>query len=393
MKKRSDGSSQKSVIRIPDSPGKSLRIIGVNSGTSCDGLDFALVEFNSRQLPRLLYAKTYPYAVKLRSSLLTAGEPEFTDGVRWMELDAELGQTIGMKANSFITELIPRKSRPDYIASHGHTIRHLPGKRGSSLSLQIGNPARISAKTGIPVISNFRNTDIAAGGEGAPLSPVLHQVLFKDKAKFRAVINIGGIANITVLPPGRSNSKPFAADCGPGNMAVDPGMEIIYKKGYDRGGTTALKGRADRQLVEKVLDSEFFRSPAPRSTGREQFGLKFVHQIIENLANRPPEDIIASLSEITVCAISDFISRFAPGIEEIYLCGGGAKNRYFIERLKKIFPEKTIALTSDLGYDPDYLEAVLWAYLGYCFINGIRIDSGRWTGARKTYVPGELCLP
>lgn len=282
---------------------------------------------------------------------------------------------------------------PHLIASHGHTIRHLPGKKSDSFTLQIGDPNQIAVITGLPVISDFRKSDIAAGGQGAPLSPLLHQKLFRSRTRSRAVVNIGGIANVTILPPAKSRMRPFAADCGPGNMVIDGAMKILYGRQYDKNGETALRGDADKKIVNQVMRLKFFESPPPKSTGRERFGNRFVEKIIDKCIERNPEDMIATISEITVRAIADFILKFAPNIEELYLCGGGTANKYIVSRLNNLLRGIDILSTSDIGYDPDYIEALLWAYLGYCFIVGTRIDSSRFTGARKTYIPGMLCLP
>ena len=393
MKKLSARFGTKSFFRILENKTKSLRIIGVNSGTSCDGLDVTLVEFNSHEPPRPLFSKTYAYPQLIRESLLSAGDPVFTDGERWMRLDSELGKIIGDILSGFIARLGKKRLTPHLIASHGHTIRHLPGKKGDSFTLQIGESSQIASLTGLPAISDFRKSDIAAGGQGAPLSPLLHQKLFRSRTRFRAVINIGGIANITLLPPVRSRTKPIAADCGPGNMAIDGAMKIIYGRRYDKNGETALKGNAEKKMVDRILRTKFFKSPPPKSTGREQFGNRFVETIIDRCIGCYPEDIISTLSEITVRAIADFISRYGPNIEEVFLCGGGAGNKYIVSRLSDLLGGIDIFSTSALGYDPDYIEAMLWAYLGYCSARGIRVDSSRFTGATKTYIPGKLCLP
>jgi anhydro-N-acetylmuramic acid kinase len=393
MKKLSAGSRTKSFFRILENKTRPLRIIGVNSGTSCDGLDVALVEFNPGKAPRQLFSKAFVYPRSIRESLLSAGDPDFSDGEKWMRLDSELGKLMGGFLSDFIS--IPRRKKlsPHLIASHGHTIRHLPGKKGGSLTLQIGEPSRIAALTGLPVISDFRKSDIAAGGQGAPLSPLLHQILFRSRSCFRAVVNIGGIANVTLLPPLRSRMKPFAADCGPGSMAIDGAMKIIYGKPYDKNGETALKGNPDKKTVNQIMRMKFFRSPPPKSTGRERFGDPFIEKVIDKCIGYCPEDIISTISEITVRAIVDFISRYGSKVEEVYLCGGGARNRYLVSRFNVLLRGIDIHSISALGYDPDYIEAMLWAYLGCCFARGIRVDSSRYTGAKKTYIPGKLCLP
>lgn len=393
MRRLSGNSRTKSFFRFINTPDKRIRVIGLNSGTSCDGLDAALIEFNPGKSPRFVHTKTYGYPKKIREALLFAGDPDLRDGEHWMRIDAELGNLMGKFTLDFNSRLPSKSPKPHFIASHGHTIRHLPRKNKESTTLQIGNASQLAVLTGLPVISDFRQSDIAAGGQGAPLSPVLHQELFRDSARYRAVVNIGGIANITVLPPIKSRNKPFASDCGPGNMVIDGGMKFIYGRKYDKKGEIASRGNPDKKTVNQIARLSFFKVPPPKSTGREQFGNRFLVRLMSNLKGLPPEDVITTISEITAISISGFIKRFAPEVEEIFLCGGGSKNRYIVSRLRQLLPDIEILSTADLGYNPDYIESMLWAYLSYCFIRGIRIESNRFTGARNTYIPGKLCLP
>ena len=174
-----------------------IYVIGLNSGTSADGLDMALVRFSSQKKPEILECRTYGYPDSLRERIIAFGEAEFRDGIAWLTLDRELGLTMGRIVKRFIK----RNKAVDLIGSHGQTIRHLPRGYGKPLSLQIGDAAQIARLSGLPVVSDFRRTDIAAGGEGAPMSPILHEALFRAEGKWRAIVNIGGIANVTLLPP------------------------------------------------------------------------------------------------------------------------------------------------------------------------------------------------
>jgi anhydro-N-acetylmuramic acid kinase len=393
MKKSFNRSGIKLILKSFDIANRPLQIIGLNSGTSCDGLDVSLVEFATHRKPRLLASKTYPYQQKVRESLLRAADASIANGEQWMQLDSELGALMGKLVAAFDNEQKKRNFHSRIIASHGHTIRHLPGKKGGSFTFQIGDPAQIALAAGVPVIADFRKSDIAAGGQGAPLSPLIHRALFRSRNRFRAVVNIGGIANATILPPTMSRLRPFAADCGPGNMVIDDATRILFSKDYDRNGRIASRGIPSRGVARQILKRSFFKLPPPKSTGRELFGRTFTNSVIKRMKGTSAEDIIATISEITVMAAIDFISRFAPKTEELYLCGGGAKNRYLVSGIAKALPEIDVKSTADLGYDPDYIESMLWAYLGYCFIRGIRVDSRRFTGAKKSYIPGRLCLP
>ncbi len=385
--------SADSGIRITLPGRRTVNIIGLNSGTSGDGLDAVLAEFGNSGNPAILHQKKYPYPERLTRHLTALGESDHVDGIEWLKADAELGDIIGRSAGKFLSELESQGYRADLIASHGQTVRHLPLGYIYPLSLQIGDPSYIAGRTRLPVIYDFRKSDLASGGEGAPLSPLLHEKLFRDDKRWRAIVNIGGIANITVLPPKRGKIKPFAADCGPGNMPIDLAVHRLFGKKFDKAGKIAATGRVNSQAVSSILKTGFFKIDPPKSTGRELFGQDFVSGAIESCGEHAPEDIIATITEITTRGIVDFIIKYAAKTENIYLCGGGAKNNHLVSRLKELLPDTTIGTTADLGFDPDYLEALLWAYLAFIFINQRRIDAGNFTGAKKTYIPGRLCLP
>ena len=370
-----------------------INILGLNSGTSGDGLDAALVRLGKNGLPRVLRCKSFKYTAQLQHEIIAAGEFDFNDGIEWLRLDSKLGDITGRMASRYLRQLSASKLRADFIASHGQTVRHLPSTKGYSLTLQIGDPAIIAKHASLPVISDFRRSDIAAGGQGAPLSPILHEKLFRSKDKWRAIVNIGGIANITLLPPSNSRKKPLASDCGPGNMAIDKAMSRLYKKPYDKNGQTAMTGIVRNDIVEDVFTMPFFSEKLPKSTGRELFGENFYNLVCDRMSSDNPADIVSTFSEITASGIARFIKTFASKIDEIYLCGGGAKNKYIVSRLEGHFRKAKIKSTSALGFDPDYLEAVLWAYMGYCFVKQIPVESSHFTGAKNKYIPGKICLP
>ena len=372
--------------------GRAINILGVNSGTSGDGLDMALVRFNTGK-PRALQSSSFPYSEELRERIIAAGEPAFSDGIYWLELNAELGESTGRLARKFISLVGRKRLAVDLIAMHGQTVRHLPDYHGRTLTYQIGEPTVVAKITGRPVISDFRHSDIAAGGEGAPLSPLLHEALFKDSRKWRAIVNIGGIANATLLPPRASKRNPVAGDCGPGNMLLDMAMQRLFGLPYDEDGGTALGGQASENVVRQILSDPFFVKKPPKSTGRELFGGEFLEEIMRKVDRSSNSDIIATLAEITVRSIADFIRRVSLGVSEIYLCGGGAYNKYFMMGLRKQFPGKVVETTEALGYDPRYLEAILWAFLAYRFVKQKSVSAGHFTGAKLPYIPGKLCLP
>jgi anhydro-N-acetylmuramic acid kinase len=392
MRKSSKSTRAKFDHRNLIAPGASIYMIGLNSGTSGDGLDAALVRFEKNKAPEILITETYRYEKKVRDDIIACGELDFVDGLRWLELDFELGHIIGRYAKRFLSRIKKAGHKADLIGSHGQTIRHLPSGFKHTLTLQVGDPSCIAQITGLPVVADFRRSDMAAGGQGAPLSPLLHERLFRHEKRWRAIVNIGGIANITVLPPAKLRWLPLAGDCGPGNMAIDLAMKKLFNRAFDKHGRVALAGNPHEKLVSQVLRRGFFKLSAPKSTGREQFGRIFVDEILEKSGRDSEEDVVSTITELTVRGIADFLNRFAGKTEEIYLCGGGAKNDYIVSRLRQIFQGKELTTTAALGYDPDYLEAVLWAYLAFCFMIKRPVDSSRYTGSTKPYIPGKLCF-
>ena len=372
---------------------KAINIIGLNSGTSADGLDIALVRFSGNKNPEIIKRKTFEFPVELKREIIAAGEPENTNGIDWLKLDSDLGRIIGEYARSFLVSLRRARLDADLIGSHGQTIRHLPKDFEHPLTLQVGDPSLIASISGLPVIGDFRRSDLAAGGQGAPLSPVLHQLLFSHQRRWRAIVNIGGISNATILPPKNSSARLVAGDCGPGNMLSDLAMMKLFSQPFDENGETASKGHPPMSVVGLVLQNRYFELAPPKSTGRELFGQQFLDEVMSRLPQALPEDIVATVSEVTVAGIAEFIKRFGSRTEEIYLCGGGAKNKYFIQRLSQAFPGKKISTTDELGYDPDHLESLLWAFLALKFVRQEPIDARYFTGASKPYIPGKLCLP
>ena len=393
MRRSSKKSAVKSNEALSIQVVEPLNILGVNSGTSADGLDATLVEFRPGLPPRMIMSHTFRYSSRIKGNILALGEPDYKDGEGWLEFDIELGRLMGEMAGRFIGKAAGQGFKVDIVASHGQTVRHLPKGRRFPLTFQIGDPWQIARITGKPVVANFRRSDLAAGGQGAPLSPILHEFLFRHRSLSRAVVNIGGIANVTILPPLKSRRNPLAGDCGPGNMIIDDAMNRLFKKKFDRNGRVARSAQPDERIVNRILRRKYFTLPPPKSTGREQFGRTFVAEIISAMRSASEQDIIATLTEITVQAISDFLARFAGKVDEVYLCGGGANNNYMVRRLNECLPETVITTTSSHGYDHDYLEALLWAYLGYCFVTRTPVGSPGFTGAKQKAIHGMLCLP
>jgi len=375
---------------------KKKLVLGLNSGTSADGLDIALVEIRGEgpgSKVKFLNGRTFKYPKALHNKIVSYAEPEFRDGVKWMELDAKLAEFSSKAVTDFISEIGCKNRRIDFIGSHGQTIRHLAYNNRQPLTLQIGDPSRIAVGTGITTIGDFRVADTAAGGQGAPLTPIVNSILFGEKGGKTAVINIGGIANLTFLIYKDGQLKMFAGDCGPGNMVVDCLMKKLFGKSYDLNGRIASRGSADMAIINRLLKQVYFTTRGSKSAGREQFGTAYSERIlnlcqIRNLSN---DDIITTASRLTIECIIQFCRINRIVFERLLLCGGGVHNNYFLMNLKQFFPKKEIRLTDDFGYPADYLEAISFAILANETLCGNKYNLKNVTGAGQEVVLGKIC--
>jgi len=338
-------------------------VIGMMSGTSVDGIDVSLVEIKRK--PRFVSSAFYPYPSKVKDFILKITTLEELTYANFV-----LGELFALSAKKFIESLGIEKNKILLISSHGQTIRHLPvyikvGGFKVRGTLQIGDISVIAVRTGITTVGDFRPAHIAGGGEGAPLSPFFHREFFFSNNEKRAVVNIGGIANITFI-----NSEPMSAfDTGPGNMVVDGVVKILFGKEMDKDGKIASKGRADEWVIKELLSHPFFRKKPPKSTGREDFGAPFIEKLIFLSKKRSlsPEDIVSTASEITVRSIVGAIRKYSPYTpERIILCGGGARNVYFLNRLKEEL--KIISLSDEFGFPAKSVESAGFAVMGYCLL-------------------------
>ena len=307
-----------------------MRIAGLISGTSLDGIDVAVIEL-SPGLKTIAF-KTIPYPNDVRAGLLSiSNAATHTAQIARMnfllgELFAEAVRNCGVPLDTI-----------ELIGSHGQTIFHegdpveLFGYRVAS-TMQIGEAAVIAHRTGIPVVSDFRPSDIAAGGKGAPLVPYVDYLLFRSETKGRVALNIGGIANITVIPAGAKPEDVVAFDTGPGNMIIDG-----LTGSYDRDGALGRKGKVDEALLERLLAADYYRKAPPKSAGREQYGKEF----LAGLPALALEDLVATATELTVRTIAQAIQRY-PGIDEVIVSGGGAHNSFMMERLRDSLHEITM---------------------------------------------------
>ncbi|EWC43012.1 anhydro-N-acetylmuramic acid kinase [Pseudomonas stutzeri] len=357
--------------------------LGVMSGTSLDGLDVALVEQSSST--RLLATRFALLPTALRQELLalcSSGQDELARAAlaeqQWVRLTAE---TIAELLDQ--QQISPRAIRA--IGSHGQTVRHEP-QRG--FTIQIGNPALLAELTGITVVADFRRRDVAAGGQGAPLVPAFHESLFGgDAQQARAVLNVGGFSNLSLLSPGQPS---YGFDCGPGNVLMDAWTQRHLGQPFDRNGAWAASGAVNRELLTAMLSEAFFTARGPKSTGRELFNLDWLDAHLEHRKGLHPEDVQATLLELTASSISESLLAAQADTTELLVCGGGAHNTTLMHRLQTLLAQCEVKSTQGYGVPPDWVEAMAFAWLAHCCLEGIPANRPQVTGARGSRILGAI---
>ncbi len=333
--------------------------IGLMSGTSLDGIDIAIVDF-AQHPPTLLHCDTTAYDQSLRQRIreITNSGTASLDSLG--RLDVELGNTYADFVNQSLKAIKLNISQIRAIGNHGQTIRHSPNS-DSPYTLQIGDPNIIAAKTGITTVGDFRRKDIALGGQGAPLAPAFHQFMFRSTSGNRAIINIGGIANITYLPA-NPESEVIGFDTGPGNTLSDYWINRHKGATWDENGNWAQSGNIIDGLLDTMLRKEpYFQQAVPKTTGTEYFGPEWLlSRLVPDFAD---EDVQSTLVELTAITIARGIGQLPETPAECFICGGGVHNTYLISRLEQALPDCQILSTRQLGIDPDYVEAVAFAWL------------------------------
>lgn len=362
--------------------------IGLMSGTSMDGVDVALVDFSTHH-PHLLDCQTFSYPKELLSNLHRLCAPSANEIVLMGRMDRAVADFFAQATLSVLKDNYIRPDQVIAIGSHGQTIRHVPfGEH--CFSLQIGDPNTISSLTGIDVIADFRRKDIALGGQGAPLVPAFHQSVFGNTNQSRIVVNIGGIANITYLPKVKSHLV-VGYDTGPGNTLLDAWCKQHTGREYDAKGEWAAQGLISPQLLEQFCSHNYFEKPAPKSTGRELFNLQWLEQQLALYSDTlDPQVVQATLTMFTSRTIVQEIVRFED-VEQIYVCGGGAKNEFLMECLESQLHECELLTTEALGIPPDAVEAMAFAWLAYAHINHLNGSISSVTGASRDAVLGTFC--
>jgi len=355
--------------------------VGIMSGTSLDGVDAVLAEARGTRL-RFRDSVHLPYPARLRSRLLAmhaAGPDE-------LRRAALLGNDLSGLYAAAIRRLLARSRvaarSVASIGCHGQTVRHQPR---SGYTVQIVNGARLAELTGIAVVCDFRSRDVAAGGEGAPLVPAFHAAMFRAPRRGRVVVNVGGIANLTCLP---ARGPVTGFDCGPGNCLLDAWIRQKRNKPYDADGAWAASGRVIPRLLRKFLAHPYFRRQPPKSTGRDEFDLRWLGRALTG--NERSADVQATLLELTASTIAGAVRSRGGGAREVFVCGGGARNQALLARLAVLLPGRRITTTAALGIDPGHVEALAFAWLARQALARRPGNLPAVTGARGPRVLGAI---
>jgi anhydro-N-acetylmuramic acid kinase len=381
-----------------------MKVIGLMSGTSVDGIDAVVVEVNGREIDlqvELLAGKTFAYPQELRAKILAVCGGEAVS----IEELAILDDAIATQFAAAASQIASQHSSVELIGSHGQTVYHRPPivntTKKLGYSLQIGRGELIAHLAGIKTVSNFRAADIALGGEGAPIVPKIDACLLSHPTKARAIQNLGGIGNVAYLPPNQISNweqQVCGWDTGPANALLDLAVTRLTNgsQTYDHNGQWAAQGTTNQELVAKWLKQDFFQQSPPKSTGRELFGQDYLEQCWQDLeqAQLNNGDRLATLTELTVASIVHSYQQFLPTMpDEVLLCGGGSRNLYLRQRLQAELTSAQIMTTDEVGIDGKFKEAIAFAVLAYWRINGITGNLPQVTGAKQPTLLGDIHVP
>lgn len=383
---------------------KKKLVVGLMSGTSADGIDAALVEIRGigeTAIIRQLAFKTYPYPNGFKEFLLKNSNVKTSRLDDITRLDMLLAVFFSEAAKKIVRKAGMNISDVDLIGSHGQTIHHLPtpksmfGKKVGA-TCQIGNPSAIAKITGIVTVGDFRSGDVALRGSGAPLVPLFDYLILRSTKMNRAVLNIGGIANITVLPRNCSLSEVIAFDTGPGNMIIDNLMQRYYYRPFDQDGKIASSGKINSFLLKWLLMQPYQKIKPPKSTGREMFGEDFIRSILNKIKRTKKQDLITTVSEFTALSIYLSYLKFVKSktkIQELLVSGGGVHNCYIMEALRCYFSGIKVISIDEINISSDAKEAICFALLANETISGNCGNVPNATGAKRQTVLGTICLP
>ena len=358
--------------------------LGLMSGTSMDAIDAALVDFDESPL-RVIAARATPFEPELKRRIgAVLDSPDKVALDELGQIDVELARAFADAASALLRAAGVGIGRVTAIGSHGQTLRHRPDLP-TPFTWQIGDPNTLAESTGLTVVADFRRRDVAAGGQGAPLLPVFHDQVFRNDGEDRVIANLGGIANITVL---RRNATVTGFDTGPANRLLDAWISQHQGREFDADGAWAATGRCDDTLLQQLLDEPYFNLSPPKSTGRELFNLPWLDNKL-GLFSRRPQDVQATLQQFTAVSVADAVGRYAPGAA-LYICGGGAHNTGLLQSLRQLVAPNRVATTAMLGLDPDFVEAIAFAWFARRTLDGLTSSAGSVTGAAGARILGGV---
>ncbi|MBZ0279438.1 MAG: anhydro-N-acetylmuramic acid kinase [Anaerolineae bacterium] len=377
-----------------------MLVIGLMSGTSADAIDVALCEFQGAPPAihlRMVHAVAFAYPDGFQARILDACLPEKSRVDTICQINFDMGELFAQAALYCIREASLKPEEVALIGSHGQTLWHQVGDDGrASATLQITEASILAERTGITTISNFRPRDIAAGGQGAPLTAYADWLLLRHPTKWRAIQNIGGIGNVTFLPPlSDTSSRPLSFDTGPGNALIDSATVILTegRQAYDRDSTMAQAGHIDEDWLQTLALHPYYERRPPKTTGRELFGVPMATQLIKDGRARGLDgnSIIATLTALTAATIADAYRHYAPApIEEVILGGGGGRNPFLVIMLEGLLPGTSVLKHEDVGLDSDNKEALVFALLAYETWHARPGNLPSLTGASKPVVLGQI---
>ncbi|MBU0473752.1 MAG: anhydro-N-acetylmuramic acid kinase [Bacteroidetes bacterium] len=380
-------------------------VIGLMSGTSLDGVDVALVEISNNWIDtriNLLGFIEYPLPDGLKALILKNSARETSNVEDISQLNFLIPQIYVEAIDTLCKEINFDKDKIDLIGSHGQTIHHLPnsteylGYKVSS-SLQIGDPSVLAKLTGKITVGDFRPSDVALGGQGAPLVPYFDFLLFHSNEKNRGLLNIGGISNITILHKEMGQNNVLAFDAGPGNMMIDILMKRFYDKEFDENGDIANSGKLNEDLLIALITKDnFIESEPPKSTGREYYGMEFLVSFFDEFKDVPSEDWLHTITKFTAYSVYRNYEKFVEKetkLDELFISGGGAKNKFLYQSLAQYFENVEVKVIDEIGVSSDAKEAICFAVLANETISGNPSNIPRTTGASKSTILGKICLP
>ncbi len=376
-----------------------VRAVGLMSGTSCDGIDAALVDVTDRGIKMLAF-DCFPYTREMREALLKLCSPETCRIDDLCHLNFAMGELLAEAVLKVARRAKASLDSIDVVGSHGHTVWHIPrgrrfGRRSIRSTLQIGEPCIIAERTGIMTVADFRPRDIAAGGQGAPLVPYVDYRLFSDPRVARGMLNIGGIANVTYLRPAGRPEDIVAFDTGPGNMIIDRLAEVVSggRLKCDLDGALASAGTVDRRLLAKYMGHEYFKRKPPKSTGRETFGRDFADGFLRAARAAKLDDagLLATATALTAGSIADAFRRHLPGpVDEVIVSGGGALNPTMMAMLAEQLAPARVLSSAEIGLDPSAKEALAFAVLAVETAHNRPNNAPAATGAKAPAVLGKI---